>query len=845
MRKISLVIAGLVASYNCFADLGQISVKSYLDQPLYATIPVYNVAGGDYANLSINLASGDKFKNYGIAYDSNLGFLQFKVINQGSSHYLQITSSRSIDTPVLNLLLHYQENNNDFYRQYTILLNPIQYGPNGYAATSSGVVGRNNPIAIQGKVAKRLPPKYRSAFTPNYSNQFVKDHLNQFNKDDMTFNMKAGDSLYIPARFVQLMYPKAKLPINQIILAIGLANYHNLRDQNYIYESSTLINLPVPEQMIAIPTDMADAYIWKSDENTEDKLNLLSSAAGKFDKSLQISGDPTLFNNQDADTGVTVVSKADASKPVSSRGSSSKAVASAVKKPFVAPVISYEEPSILDQVMDYKLELLGVIGVLLGLLLLRSRKEQLGNLFKRKPKKGKMIFDDSIDEIANMQPDFPISKPAPQVKIVEKEVVFEPKKPEVAPLPIEVVKAPAVNVAPVAPVQPAVAKPVREVPVSKPINVMPEIKETPLSSAISQLISDEHDEPVVTLDEAFATRDELVLETPAAREALSFDFNTPKADPIIHDDVIDTLKQILEFDDSRDDIRLKLFELYLGHNAKIGATKYHDELNQRLDSDDPIRVELNKIATKYNFTASDSSVSPAPKAVTHRAPETSLSAMNTHNESPFHPVIEPSVEQYVHTSTVDVAETISDTLDKDIVDTLEQILLLDPLRHDIRLKLFELYSGAGMPKSAHKYYKQLDDMLDIDDPIRKQLTNIPVEPVTKPSLNSMEFSPAKSHASENYGNRHNELADERAMEFNSNHSKHEDSSIATPKVNNDLEVNPFASASADQQINLATMYYHIEEFAKSRALLNEVINSATATYEQKESAMKIMEDYGL
>lgn len=842
MRKISLVIAGLVASYNCFADLGQISVKSYLDQPLYATIPVYNVAGGDYANLSINLAGGDKFKNYGIAYDSNLGFLQFKVVNQGSSHYLQITSSRSIDTPVLNLLLHYQEDNNDFYRQYTILLNPIQYGANGYAATSSGSVGRNNPIAIQGKVAKRLPPKYRSAFTPNYSNQFVKDHLNQFNKDDMTFNMKAGDSLYIPARFVQLMYPKAKLPINQIILALGLANYHNLRDQNYIYESGTLINLPIPEQIVAIPTDMADAYVWKSDENTEDKLNLLSAAAGKFDKSLQISGDPTLFNNQNVDAGVTVVSKADASKPISSEVSASKEVASAVKKPFVAPVINYEEPSILDQVMDYKLELLGVIGVLLGLLLLRSRKEQLSNLFKRKPKRGKTIFDDSIDEIANIQPDFPISKPAPQVKIVEKEVVFEPRKPEVAPLPIEAVKAKPINVAPV---QPAVAKSEREVPVVKPINVMPEIKETPLSSAISQLISDEHDEPVVTLDEAFALQDELVLETPAVREELSFDFTTPKTDPIIHDDVIDTLKQILEFDDSRDDIRLKLFELYLGHNAQIGATKYYDELNQGLDIDDPIRAELNKVVNKYNFIVSGSSSSAVPKAVTNNALETPLSAINSYNESLSHPVTEPIVEQYVHTAPVDTAETISDTLDKDIVDTLEQILLLDPLRHDIRLKLLELYSGAGMPKSAQKYYKQLDDMLDIDDPIRKQLTNISVEHVTKPALNSMEFSPVKSHASESYGSSHHEFADERVMEFNSSHNKHEDFDVVTPEVSDDREVNPFASASADQQINLATMYYHIEEFAKSRDLLKEVINSATATYEQKESAMKIMADYGL
>lgn len=907
MRKISLVLAGVLASYNCFADLGQITIKSYLDQPLYATIPIYNVAGGDYANLSINLATSDKFKNYGIAYDSDLGLLQFKVINQGSSHYLQITSSRSISAPVLNVLLHYQEDNNDFYRQYTILLNPIQYGANGYQSnTTSPTANRNNPIGIYGKskqVTKPLSQKYKGAFAMDLKNEFVKSHLSQFNQDNMTFNMKAGDNLYVPAHFIQAIYPKAKLPINQVALALGLANYHDLKDKNYIYESDFSIKLPTPQQIMSIPTELVDAYVWSSDKNVEQNIDMLTKMASKFDSAIEISGDPTIFAQ--GNSVAAPAAKVNASKVVSSN---------VVNKPTVAPV-SYDEPDLIDEILDYKLEIAGALLALVGILvLLKKRKSKpskpvdsgkKGGIFNKK-KKSKVESDtdnleNDLDILSNpepviqIQPRRNVSQSSSQIttqevkynqqvadlhavtnnhRIQNEEISYKP------PVKIQEVVKPVVEIEYPASTSPyAVAPVIDDVP---EFNHVEEVKEEVHASTVSQAHS--------------------------------------------NNEVIDTLEQILSLDSSRNDIRLKLFELYINAHATDKANECYSSLNAVLDFDDPLRRSLEELTAQYNFVyhmpnnvmskatvnavvesnvkqpeVNLSSISPVASNVSNNSVEyfdmPKSASVEIKVEEPIVNVkhlvedipvitttmsIEPekaiatpvisaapvasyehhastnSNSQYEFGASINEEEHVVTKIDKDIAGTLEQILSFDTDRDDIRLKLFEMYASARMINQASKYYSELDFRLDIDSPLRISLNSVAMETHFKsssttpdsyslnPSAHSssgMSFSnstvsPVNHHDDLNYASGH-------VMEFSSSNIE----PAAHPVVEQHKVVsedsNPFANTTIEQKMNLATMYYHIDEFVKAKDVLKDIINSPHATYEQKESAMKLMTDYHL
>ena len=112
-----------------YADLGLISVSSYLGQPLNAIIPISNLASTEYNNLNIGLASGSKFKEYGLVFTPELASLVFKLGLKGQRHYLQLTSVQPLTAPVVSFLLHYSLNNNDYYREYTLLLDPPGYAP--------------------------------------------------------------------------------------------------------------------------------------------------------------------------------------------------------------------------------------------------------------------------------------------------------------------------------------------------------------------------------------------------------------------------------------------------------------------------------------------------------------------------------------------------------------------------------------------------------------------------------------------------------------------------------------------------------------------------------------------
>lgn len=716
MRKLSLIVAGLLASTSCFAELGQINVKSYLNQPLYATIPVYNVAGGDYANLSINLATSDKYKSYGVNYDSELGLLLFKVINQGGSHYLQITSTQSIKSPVLNVLLHYQENNNDFYRQYTVLLNPIALNGN----LPSSVVNNKptvNPIGIYGKNDITKQTNKRQIQAMNLNAGYVKAHLTQFNKENNTFTMKAGDSLYVPTKFVQELYSKLYFPINQVALALALANYHNLRDKNYVYESDFVINLPTPQQISSLPIKDVDEYIWSSNNNVEHNIAALANLANKFDRSIEINGDADVFASGEV---IKNASKSSASQTDKSLASDS------VKTPskYVPPV--YSEPNIIDDILDYKIEIAAGLLALVGILLLVR-------------KRSKALSDNSADNQL-IKPKQSLSK----AKKLSSELVQEETVEK-----INFTSSVLDNtIKEYAPVQPdLVATPVDNsiVTTNAPLN---------FATAVEMVHKDQQpafeltypDSPspygVSNIGTNYDEKDELD--------------NTTSDNSIVtksanHDEVIYALEQILTIDSSRNDIRLKLFELYLDAGLKTKAHHVYNELKLSNDFDLNFAESLNALIHKYSFTGESQ--------VTHSAELSNI------------------VENLPPTDMVTMPET-------DVASTPAEEDELEPIIEQ----------------------NQLDDTI----------LNLAVLPATDDSR-TLEFNLVDNHVA----------------------------SIAVENTESKLETVTAEEVelSVEQRINLAKMYYHIDEQQLAKNMLKAIILDPTTSYEQKETAMKLISEY--
>jgi len=131
MKKVTLSICLIslsVGTANALG-LGQIDIKSYLNQPLKAVLPmnIKNVSSID--DIKISLANDDDYRKMSISRPFLLTSLRFKPEQLGKSEFaVHVTSSNTIREPFLELLLKVSWKSGSYIRLYTILLDPPKFG---------------------------------------------------------------------------------------------------------------------------------------------------------------------------------------------------------------------------------------------------------------------------------------------------------------------------------------------------------------------------------------------------------------------------------------------------------------------------------------------------------------------------------------------------------------------------------------------------------------------------------------------------------------------------------------------------------------------------------------------
>ena len=133
---IGLVIFAVSAQAWAFG-LGNIHVRSYLGQPFLATISIRIDSPSDLAGLNVSLGSPAQFSNAGIEASAADYSLHFKVEGGGSQPFVKVTSRRPIRVPFLNFIVQVQWGGGTLLRQYTILVNPLEYGSQGKSIQSA------------------------------------------------------------------------------------------------------------------------------------------------------------------------------------------------------------------------------------------------------------------------------------------------------------------------------------------------------------------------------------------------------------------------------------------------------------------------------------------------------------------------------------------------------------------------------------------------------------------------------------------------------------------------------------------------------------------------------------
>ena len=167
-RKAFIVVAGLlVPSLVLAAGLGRLTVHSALGQPLRAEIEIVSLQPDEASSLSARLASIEAFRQANIEVNSALYSIRFAIEQRpGGERVLTLISSESINEPFLDMLVELSSSGSRLIREYTFLLDPIEFkGP------VAAAVPPVPPLAVQPLPAAVAKPAPTAAVPPRAAGQ--------------------------------------------------------------------------------------------------------------------------------------------------------------------------------------------------------------------------------------------------------------------------------------------------------------------------------------------------------------------------------------------------------------------------------------------------------------------------------------------------------------------------------------------------------------------------------------------------------------------------------------------------------------------------------------------------
>ncbi|RMR00635.1 FimV/HubP family polar landmark protein [Pseudomonas syringae group genomosp. 7] len=256
VRKLVLAIAAASALSSGMAQalgLGELSVKSTLNQPLVAEIELTEAQGLNATQVVPSLATTADFAQAGVTRQAFLNDLTFTpVINASGKSVLRITSSKPVREPYVKFLVQVLWPNGRLLREYSLLLDPPKFSPEAAAAAAAPA-----PAAAPAQLATVAP----SAEAPTPEAPAPADNAT-------ALPPPAADkpAQYVTANNDTLWEIAAKVrnggTVQQTMLAIQALNPEAFIGGNINrLKKGQVLRLPTPQQTAALPQPQAVAEV--------------------------------------------------------------------------------------------------------------------------------------------------------------------------------------------------------------------------------------------------------------------------------------------------------------------------------------------------------------------------------------------------------------------------------------------------------------------------------------------------------------------------------------------------------------------------------------------------------
>lgn len=273
MFRKSAVAAALllatVAKPSFALGLGDIDMRSALNQPMDATIRLTSVSDAELDTLRVTLASVQEHSRAGLTKAAILTDFRFTVGRDSDGKaVIRVRSQELVREPYLEFLLELDWPNGRLLREYTVLVDPPVTMPSTPAAPVAAVSQARAPAPVVSKPKPvRTAPPPRATTTPPATVQAAPATPH----NDSYGPIRRSETLWNIAERVR---PGNDITVHQMMLALQRANPSAFLNNNINHlKAGVTLNIPSRDEVLSITAGAARAETrrqyseWKADHD--------------------------------------------------------------------------------------------------------------------------------------------------------------------------------------------------------------------------------------------------------------------------------------------------------------------------------------------------------------------------------------------------------------------------------------------------------------------------------------------------------------------------------------------------------------------------------------------------
>ncbi len=268
--------------------LGNMTVKSALDQPFSAEIELIDVGSTPLPGIRVGLADPENFDEVGIERTAILSLLSFRIEKNAQGKYIILVQSQERMTePYIELVVDLTWPQGQLYKAYTVLLDPP-----GYQLVST--------------TAQSSPTHYKTVqkhtYEPGVINKTISTKVehNPLNLNDSKKKATYGPTITNENVWqIALRYKTSEIILPQVVLAIVGANPDAFKEGNLNgLKIGVRLVIPSTEEIMQVPADLATEEVMAHDKAWNEKTSVNHVLSPPYMNGKTIISSPPVNNSQ-------------------------------------------------------------------------------------------------------------------------------------------------------------------------------------------------------------------------------------------------------------------------------------------------------------------------------------------------------------------------------------------------------------------------------------------------------------------------------------------------------------------------------------------------------------------